>query len=161
MTYLPITLEFTLRMVSDKTPLGYLIRDQLSENLGYSLSGEGIVQINKENNEVSKLYRVKIDTGAYMSLLPYSAFKDVNPSNYLRYTLFGIQRIAECGIECAVSKCKFILLDSKMRESPEIESWIAFSLGSKVPSLLGMKNILDSYEHHWKPKEKKVKIIFE
>ena len=153
-------MEFTLRTVSDKSPLGNLIRDQLSENLGNSLSGEGIIQIQKQNNDVTKLYRVKIDTGAYMSLLPYTAFLDLQPDYYIRYTLFGIQRIPECGIECAVTKCKIVLLDSNMKKSPEIESWIAFSLGPKVPSLLGMKNILDSYEHHWMPIKKKMEIIF-
>ncbi len=161
MIYLPITLEFTLRTVSDKTPLGNLLKEQLSENLGNSLSGEGIIQFKKEDNKVSKLYRVKIDTGAFMSLLPYTAFQDLNPTNYIRYTLFGIQRIPECGIECAVTKCKIVLLDSKMKESPEIESWIAFSLGPKVPSLLGMKNILDSFEHHWIPNQNKMFLIFE
>lgn len=160
MTYLPITLEFTLRPVSDKTPLGNLIREQLLDNLGNSLSGEGIIQIQKKNNELSKPYRVKIDTGAFMSLLPYTAFLELNPSKYIRYTLFGIQRIPECGIECAVLKCKIILLDSKWRPSPEIESWIAFSLGSKVPSLLGMRNILDSYDHRWLPTKKKMEIVF-
>ena len=151
MIYLPITLVFTLKTISDKTVLLNLIKDRLNDTLGESVSGDvNLVLLNKNGNE-STLYRVKVDTGAYMSLLPYSAFKEISPDNYVEYTLYGIQRIRECGVECAVSKCKFKLIDDENVLSPVIEGWIAFSLGEKVPSLLGMKNILDSYTHVWDP----------
>ena len=78
------TLKFKLRELSDESPLGNLIRTQLHESLGKSYTIEGGIQFLKSNNQLTRIFKTKIDTGAFMSLFPYPAFKELNIDNYIR-----------------------------------------------------------------------------
>ena len=159
MIYLPTTLNFKIRELSDESPLGNLIQTQLHEPLGTSFTIEGGVQFLKSNNTATRIFKAKIDTGAFMSLFPYPAFKELNIEDYVRYTLYGINRIPECAVECAISKCRFVLVDSEGKKSKELSTWVAFALTEDIPSLIGMKGILDSYNFNFDSKQKQFSLI--
>ena len=136
-----------MRELTDESPFGNLIRTQLGIDLGRSLTIEGAIQLIRPDQSVTRIFRGKIDTGAYMSLLPTEAFEELQPSRFVRYELFGIQRIPECAVECAISRCTFYLVDSEGNKTSKLTNWIAFALKDDVPVLIGMKGILDSFDY--------------
>ena len=129
-------------------------------SLGESLTADARVSFACSDGSNSDFYNVKIDTGAYMTLLPQRAFGELKPEKFVRYSLFGVKTIPECAVECAIAPLRLRIMDSWGNISPELPIWAAISLGDDIPSLLGMKGGLDQYDHNWKVSAKLLEITF-
>lgn len=94
------------------------------------------------------------DTGAGISLLPRYVVEEIGVKKYVNHKLSGISKREECLIPVKISKVRTKLIDSKGNMSPEFEIWVAFADRDDVPSVLGMKDIIDNFRFTSNIKEK-------
>jgi len=157
---LPTTLTFQLRKITNKTVLGNLVLENLNSDIGSSFTADASIKLVNPNIKSSFEFRAKIDTGAYLTLLPPRAFKEIKPTNFINYSLYGVNKTPKCAIECAITKINIILKDSFGNISPILDIWTALSINEDIPPLLGMRGILDTYKHIWDPISSNVKLFF-
>ncbi|MHA1168355.1 MAG: hypothetical protein ACTSRU_11075 [Candidatus Hodarchaeales archaeon] len=155
-----IKLTLNLREITSNTPLGSLVRARLNKDIGTSLTADASIRLKLPDSSFSSVFRSKVDTGAYMTLLPPLALDEIKPVNHIKYSLYGVNKTLECAIECAITDVDIIIIDSYGVTSPTIKIWVAIAIKDDIPPLLGMRGILDTFEHYWNPSKRKLQIIF-
>lgn len=96
------------------------------------------------------------DTGAGISLLPRYESREIGVERCVPHKLTGISKREECLVPVKISRVKSRLIDSQGSLSPEFELWVAFAERDDVPSILGMKDIINSFKLETDPEEKKL-----
>jgi len=96
------------------------------------------------------------DTGAGISLLPRYEGREIGVERYAPHKLTGISKREECLVPVKISRVKPRLIDSQGSTSPEFELWVAFAERDDVPSILGVKDIINSFKLETDPEEKKL-----
>lgn len=92
------------------------------------------------------------DTGAGISLLPNYLYNELSVQNYVPHQVAGISK--EILVNVRISRVTAKLIDSHGTSSPEFDLWVAFADRDDVPSLLGMKDIINKVKFKLNPKEK-------
>jgi len=92
------------------------------------------------------------DTGAGISLLPNYLYDELSVQNYVPHQVAGISR--EMLVNVRISRATAKLIDLHGTSSPEFDLWVAFADRDDVPSLLGMKDVVNKVKFELNPKEK-------
>lgn len=100
------------------------------------------------------------DTGAGISLLPRRVSEDLGIDKYVPHKLAGISKKPECLLPVSITRIKSKILDSYGNESPEFDMWVALADRDDVPSILGMKDIINNFKFESDPVEKKLYLMW-
>lgn len=139
-------LEFPLRKISKNNRVGNALKSALDESLSDSYTIEIPISFSMNGNEWTNEYVCKVDSGAYMTLLPNSAFQLLKPTKWIPYQLYGVVNTPECQINCKIAKLKAKLKSPEKIESAPFDLWVAFADSENIPLLIGMLGILDSFK---------------
>ena len=85
-----------------------------------------------------------IDTGAFISLIPHSIWKNVEHEEIARHSVKGIIPKKECSIEVIIGKIKLKLIDEE-NESDEMEIYAYLAMTDEVPLIIGFKDLLSRF----------------
>ena len=85
-----------------------------------------------------------VDTGAHISLLPFSLWKSLDARVVGNAKLKGIIPKEECEVYVAVGKVKGMLVD-KENHTNEIEIYAFLSLIDEIPLIIGFKDLLEKF----------------
>jgi len=146
-------LEYPLRKISKNNRVGNALKSVFEEPISDSITIEIPISFSLEGNEWTNEYICKVDSGAYMTLLPESAFSKLKPTRWIPYQLYGVVNTPECQINCKISKVKAKLKSPNNKESPIFELWVSFAESDNIPLLLGMLGILDKFKSTLNPIE--------
>jgi len=129
------------------------IRKQLNLDFGLVTSIPVLARFLKADGSWRTVEMI-FDTGAGISLLPRYVGEEIGIKRYVNHKLTGISKREECLIPVRISKVRTKLIDSKGNSSPEFEIWVAFADRDDVPSVLGMKDIINNFRFKSDIKEK-------
>jgi len=96
------------------------------------------------------------DTGAGISLLPRYESREIGVERSVPHMLTGISKREECLVPVKTSRVRSRLIDSQGSMSPEFALWVAFAERDDVPSILGMKDVINSFKFETDPEGKKL-----
>jgi len=120
------------------------IRKQLNLDFGFVTSIPILARFLKADGTWRTVEMI-FDTGAGISLLPRHVGEEIGIKKYVNHKLTGISKREECLVPVKISRVKAKLIDSEGNMSPEFEIWVAFADRDDVPSVLGMKDIIDKF----------------
>ncbi len=106
-----------------------------------------IVQLEKRNHEIA-IHDSILDTGAFISLIPFSIWKDVGADRLADYHVKGIISKEECSIPVIIGRINLRLIDEKTR-SREITAHSYLALTDDVPLIIGFKDLLERFTVHF------------
>ena len=153
-------LEFPLRKISKNNRVGNALKSALNEILPDSYSVEIPITLSIDGNYWTNEYICKVDSGAYMTILPQSAFQVLKKTKWIPYQLYGVLNTPECQINCKIASVKAKIKSPDNTESPSFDLWVAFAESENIPLLLGMLGILDRFKSNLNPKQKTWSIEF-
>ncbi len=86
-----------------------------------------------------------VDTGAFVSLIPFSIWENVEHEEIARHCVKGIVPRKECSIEVIIGKIKLKLIDEK-NETNEMEIYAYLALTDEAPLIIGFKDLLSRFK---------------
>jgi len=105
------------------------------------------VQFEKRNHEFSIQDSI-LDTGAFISLIPFSIWKDVEVERLADYYVKGVVPKEECSIPVIIGRINLRLMDEET-QSKEIRVHAYLALTDEVPLIIGFKDLLDQCAVHF------------
>jgi len=103
----------------------------------------GYVQFEKMSGEFS-IHDALIDTGAFISLIPFSIWKDADVKRLGNHSVGGINQKQECTIPVIIGKIDVRLIDEENQtEKTNIHAYLA--LTDEIPLIIGFKDVLSSF----------------
>jgi len=90
-------------------------------------------------------YDAIVDTGAFISLIPYSIWKNVEHVEITRHYVGGIVPRKECSIDVIIGKIKLKLIDEE-NETDEMEICAYLAMTDEVPLIIGFKDLLTKFK---------------
>ena len=87
-----------------------------------------------------------IDTGAPVSLIPFDVWSNAKTELLAEHEVYGINPSKECRIPVKVGKIKGVLVDEEENQSGEIEMLSYLALTTKIPVILGFKDLLTEFK---------------
>jgi hypothetical protein len=129
------------------------IRKELNLDFGFVTSIPVLARFLKADGTWRTVETI-FDTGAGISLLPRYVGEEIGIKKYVNHKLTGISKREECLVPVRISKVRTKLIDSKGNISPEFKIWVAFADRDDVPSVLGMKDIIDNFSFKSDAKQK-------
>jgi len=101
------------------------------------------VQFEKTSGDVS-IHDALIDTGAFISLIPFSIWKDADVKRLGSHSVGGIISKQECVIPVIIGKVDIRLIDEENQtEKINIHAYLA--LTDEIPLIIGFKDVLSSF----------------
>lgn len=98
----------------------------------------------------SKPYSGIVDTGAHLTAIPTSIWKNLTPSGKGKeYTLFGLSKKQECGLNGEISTIAIILVDEEGNQTTEIELTAFLAETDQIPLILGFSGLLEKVSLHF------------
>lgn len=137
-----------------------LIRKEFGIDFSFITSIPVLVQFLRKDGSWHTIEAI-FDTGAGISLLPKNEEKEIGVTRYVAHKLSGISRKEECLVPARISRVKSRLLDSYGSKSPEFELWVAFAERDDVPTILGMKDMINNFRFESDPQQKKLYLVWE
>jgi len=102
------------------------------------------VQFEKRTGEIS-VHDAIVDTGAFISLIPFSIWKDVEMDRFADHRVGGLIQKPECSIPVIIGKIALRLVDEEHQtEKIDIHAYLA--LTDEIPLILGFKDLLASFK---------------
>ncbi|MBI1742897.1 hypothetical protein HYR54_07495 [Candidatus Acetothermia bacterium] len=92
-------------------------------------------------------YRALVDTGAPISLIPFSLWDASEHKVLADHSVSGVVPKPECSIPIKVGTLSCKLVDTEGHESKEMEIHAYFALNDDVPLILGFKDVLARFPH--------------
>ena len=86
-----------------------------------------------------------VDTGAFISLIPFSIWKDVEVDRFADHRVGGLIPKPECEIPVIIGKIGLRLVD-KEHQTEKIDVYAYLALTDEIPLILGFKNLLASFK---------------
>jgi len=105
------------------------------------------VQFEKRDHDASVRDAI-LDTGAFISLIPFSIWKDVEVERLADYHVKGVVPKEECSIPVIIGRINLRLMDEET-ESREITAHAYLALTDEVPLIIGFKDLLDQCVVHF------------
>ena len=96
------------------------------------------------NDEIEVYDAAIIDTGAFISLIPRSIWKNVEHEEIARHSVKGIVPKKECSIDVIIGKIKVKLIDEE-NETNEMDIYAYLAMTDEVPLILGFKDLLSKF----------------
>ena len=87
---------------------------------------------------------VIIDTGAHISLIPFQLWKDLDVHIIAQHHMGGV--VPEKNIPVNVGYIKAKIVDEEENSTDELEFLSYLALTSKVPLILGMRDLLEKFD---------------
>jgi len=87
-----------------------------------------------------------IDTGAPVSLIPFDVWSNAKTELLVEHEVYGINPSKECRIPVKVGKIMGVLVDEEENQSGEIEMLSYLALTTKIPVILGFKDLLTEFK---------------
>ena len=87
---------------------------------------------------------VIIDTGAHISLIPFQLWKDLDVHIIAQHHIGGV--VPEKNIPVNVGYIKAKIVDEEENSTDELEFLSYLALTSKVPLILGMRDLLEKFD---------------
>lgn len=87
-----------------------------------------------------------IDSGGFISLIPFTIWQDTDVKILGNYTLRGVVPKKGCELPVKVGKVKGILLDNLGNLSDELEFRAYLAPTDKVPLIIGIKDLLENFK---------------
>jgi hypothetical protein len=94
-------------------------------------------------------YSAIVDTGAYMSLLPLSIWKEVEYTKLGRHEVRGIVPRPECTLPVTVGRLQCRLVDNQGHRTKPLEIQAFLAPTDKISLVLGFKDLLAEFAHHY------------
>ena len=102
------------------------------------------VQFEKRTREIS-IHDAIVDTGAFISLIPFSIWKDVEVDRFADHHVEGLIQKPDCSIPVIIGKIGLKLVDEEHQtEKIDVHSYLA--LTDEIPLILGFKDLLASFK---------------
>jgi len=102
------------------------------------------VQFEKRTGEIS-IHDAIVDTGAFISLIPFSIWKDVEVDRLADHHVGGLIQKPDCSIPVIIGKIGLRLIDEEHQtEKIDVHSYLA--LTDEIPLILGFKDLLASFK---------------
>ncbi len=126
-------------------------RRRKDKELNKKVKGIGILRIMCDvlfktiDGEIDIYEGAIVDTGAFISLIPYSAWKNVEHKEIVRHSVKGIIPRKECAIDVIIGKIKLKLLDEE-NETNELEIYAYLALTDEVPLIIGFEDLLSRFK---------------
>ena len=108
---------------------------------------------------MERVIRMRMDTGADLSLIPRSLGRELRLKNGIEHSLTGIAMRKECIIPAQIFEVKARLEDEYGHVSKEFKMWTACAEREEVPLVFGMKSALDHFITEVNPIKEEVKVI--
>ena len=86
-----------------------------------------------------------VDTGAYMSAIPFHIWKEIPVERQGRYEIFGLSPKPECKIHALVGKVMCKICDEKGSTTPIIKIHTYLALVDDIPLIIGFKDLLSKF----------------
>ena len=102
------------------------------------------VQFEKRTGEIS-IYDAIVDTGAFISLIPFSIWKDVEVDRLADHRVEGLIPKTECSIPVIIGKIGLMLVDEEY-QTEKIDTHAYLALTDEIPLILGFKDLLSSFK---------------
>jgi len=87
-----------------------------------------------------------LDTGAFISLVPYDIWQDMEVDILTTYEMRGVVPKKECKVNVDVGKIKCRIVDEFGNKSGEIETYTYLSRTNRVPLIIGFKGLLERFK---------------
>ena len=87
---------------------------------------------------------VIIDTGAHISLIPFQLWKDLDVHIIAQHHMGGV--VPEKNIPVNVGYIKAKIVDEEENSTDELEFLSYLALTSKIPLILGMRDLLEKFD---------------
>lgn len=97
----------------------------------------------------SDRYSALIDTGAYMSLLPLTVWKEAVCTELAEHQVRGIVPRPECTLPVRIGRLTGRLTDAAGHRTKPLEIRAFLAPTYEVPLIVGFKDILASFAHHF------------
>jgi hypothetical protein len=102
------------------------------------------VQFEKRTGEIS-IHDAIVDTGAFISLIPFSIWREVEVDRLVNHRVEGLIAKSECSIPVIIGKIGLRLVDEEEQtEKIDIHAYLA--LTDEIPLILGFKDFLSSFK---------------
>lgn len=100
------------------------------------------------------------DTGASISLVPKYIGVELSVQTYVPHELIGIAKRKECMVQVKISRVVMKIEDVYGNVSPEFDVWVAIAERDDVPTVLGMKGILNNFWFESDPLQEKLYMMW-
>lgn len=97
----------------------------------------------------SDQYSAIVDTGAYMSLIPLSIWKEAEYTQLGKHEVRGIVPRPECTLPVIVGRLECRLVDNEGQRTKPLEIKAFLASTDKVSLILGFKDLLAKFAHHF------------
>ena len=139
-----IKLEFKIEKIRADPPLEMKL-NHFSRNPFIHRIYAKIVIMKPDGGEIRPITGI-IDTGAIFSLFPSYILNYFPEINKISHTIWGIMDSPECHLLAELACIDIKLMDKNGIKSKPVNILASFSSNTKVPVLLGMKDLLESYD---------------
>jgi len=102
------------------------------------------VQFEKRTGEIG-IHDAIVDTGAFISLIPFSIWKDVEVDRFVDHRVEGLIQKPECSIPVIIGKIGLRLVDEE-HQTEKIDVHTYLALTDEIPLILGFKDLLASFK---------------
>jgi hypothetical protein len=115
------------------------------------ISGYEIVRLETEisfkiNGQWSKPETAIMDTGAHISVLPFSIWNNIPVEHIGFHTLEGIVHKKECIVPVDIGKIKCVLLDREGNETRILNVISFLAPSDDIPIVLGFRDLLTEFK---------------
>jgi len=132
------------------------IYEEFKTEFGLLPSVPVLARFKKPDGSWTKRLVMIFDTGATISLLPKSIGVQLSVQRYVSHRLIGIAKRKECEIPVKIARAVMKIEDAYGNTSPELQVWVAIAERDDVPTVLGMKGIMDNFRFEADPSEEKL-----
>jgi len=132
------------------------LSSEIREKFGHSTKYVIHLKFKKRDGWDIFRYPFIFDTGAVLSYAPLSILEDLKIKPEFELSVGGINPDEKCRVITKVAKVSFKIMDDINQESQKLTAWFAFHPFTQQVCLLGMKNVLDSFNFRQNSKENKL-----
>lgn len=115
------------------------------------ISGYEIIRLTgmmffKTNAGWSDPKRAIIDTGAHISLIPFSVWKNSRVEKVADHYLMGVVPKEECTIPVLVGNMECFLMDHEGNETEAMNILAYLALTDEIPLIIGFRDMLENFK---------------
>lgn len=133
------------------TRINLLFKEYVDEALAGKIEGYLVIRLTgmvsfKGAERFLDPKRAIIDTGAHISLVPFSIWKNAKVEHITDHYLQGVIPKKDCTIPVSIGRVSCVLLDRQGNVSSELEMLAYLALTDEIPLVLGFKDLLSRFK---------------
>lgn len=157
-------MSFKLVFPFEKTPPRKDFADRVfgefKTDFGFLTSIPLFARFEKPDGTWTRRIYMVFDTGASISLVPQYIGSELSVQSYVPHELMGIAKRTECTIPVKISQVTMKIEDAYGNVSPEFAVWVAIADRDDVPTVLGMKGVINNFSFESDPLEEKLYMLW-